>query len=397
MRIDLINCILDLLQKNSIVALPGLGSLRLERDSARIAKNKIHPPSRHIKFSTKIEEVEQFVHYLKDKYGISTDNAERVLKRFSQRLINQLVNYNEVVLPKIGILKSNGSKALKLVKDESSISFTKNYLPVLSLERIAVKKSKKASLITTSVEDIKENTSLSTQAQSELPETPRIDIDKTDFNKPEAVAPIRQQPIIKQPVQTTHPKIGQGTVVLSSSEINKSNEASYHFEQDSAQNEGGSIWKVLFWIIGAMLFAFLLFKGCKDRGLVVDQDQTESNEGNNQDALDNQNQGDNETADYNPSKIYDESELDKIPDAVLAEGCVIIVGSFKKETNAAKMVQQLESKGYESYRELNPNGLKRVGLLFECVDEDLVKFIQNVRKDVEGKAWYLQPQIHVDY
>lgn len=76
--------------------------------------------------------------------------------------------------------------------------------------------------------------------------------------------------------------------------------------------------------------------------------------------------------------------------------CVIITGSLHKESNINRMRDKLSSSGYELYEE-SFHDLTRIGLVFSCEDTDLNIFIQEVRKNVSEKAWYLDPELTVPY
>lgn len=80
------------------------------------------------------------------------------------------------------------------------------------------------------------------------------------------------------------------------------------------------------------------------------------------------------------------------------ESCVIITGVFSDHRNLKKMETMLDRRGYKVYQEeYGPH--TRIGLEFDCSEEDLVEYIQTIRKSVPHarKAWYLKPEMHVDY
>lgn len=76
--------------------------------------------------------------------------------------------------------------------------------------------------------------------------------------------------------------------------------------------------------------------------------------------------------------------------------CIIIVGAFNQQRNAIRMMERVEAQGHQVYLGVHGN-LTRVGIIFNCQKKDLVAYIQNIRKDFIRDAWYLQPELHVDY
>ena len=76
--------------------------------------------------------------------------------------------------------------------------------------------------------------------------------------------------------------------------------------------------------------------------------------------------------------------------------CIIILGAFGQQRNAIRMMERIEAKGHQVYLGVHGN-LTRVGIIFNCEKKDLVSYIQTIRKDFIRDAWYLQPQLRVDY
>lgn len=76
--------------------------------------------------------------------------------------------------------------------------------------------------------------------------------------------------------------------------------------------------------------------------------------------------------------------------------CVIITGSLSKMKHILKMENMLASKGYTVYKSMH-NDLTRVGITFECQEVELEAFVQKIRREVDAKAWYLDPSITVAY
>ncbi len=77
--------------------------------------------------------------------------------------------------------------------------------------------------------------------------------------------------------------------------------------------------------------------------------------------------------------------------------CTIVLGTFRRHKNALRMMDSVTQKGYDLYSEVIDGGLTRVGFSFDCYNEDLPSYIQGIRSTIEAKAWYLSPEITIDY
>ncbi|MBK9151958.1 MAG: SPOR domain-containing protein [Saprospiraceae bacterium] len=75
--------------------------------------------------------------------------------------------------------------------------------------------------------------------------------------------------------------------------------------------------------------------------------------------------------------------------------CVIIVGSFAKESNAKRMYNKVKRAGYNPYYQ-NTNGRVRVGMSFECKEEDLTDSMKSMRRKFAKDAWYLKPEVRIE-
>ncbi len=76
--------------------------------------------------------------------------------------------------------------------------------------------------------------------------------------------------------------------------------------------------------------------------------------------------------------------------------CTIITGVFSNYTNVSKMEEHLARNGYDVY--ISENGpYTRVGFTYDCSNVDLADYLNNIRRQIEPKAWYLVPELYVEY
>lgn len=72
----------------------------------------------------------------------------------------------------------------------------------------------------------------------------------------------------------------------------------------------------------------------------------------------------------------------------LSDECVIIVGSFKNHKNASKLQKMISKKGYQAYV-ADYNGFRRIGVKFDCKNQDPEVFKLEIRQKINKDAWLL--------
>ncbi|MBC7884548.1 MAG: hypothetical protein H7X99_03690 [Saprospiraceae bacterium] len=70
------------------------------------------------------------------------------------------------------------------------------------------------------------------------------------------------------------------------------------------------------------------------------------------------------------------------------KSCIVIVGAFKRKKNADMLMKKITSKGFETYTEIS-NGLRRVGITYDCANKDPEEFKSSIKKQFNRDAWHL--------
>lgn len=88
------------------------------------------------------------------------------------------------------------------------------------------------------------------------------------------------------------------------------------------------------------------------------------------------------------------NDVQKSPDPAnldpsTSDGCIIIVGAFKDDNNANKLMQKLVNEGYKPYVG-SVNGLKRVGISFDCEKRNPDSFKNVIKSTIAKDAWQLK-------
>ncbi len=145
-------------------------------------------------------------------------------------------------------------------------------------------------------------------------------------------------------------------------------------------------------LLGILLLCFLLWKGCNclvDKGGAAKNSATEmlSSDQASDDSSPIESQGGSESSD---------SSSDTQQIAAEVEECIIITGVFSDYRNVKRMEEKLASYGHNVYtEEYGPH--TRVGFRYDCSDEDLPEYLHKIRAQISRKAWYLVPELYVEY
>ncbi len=356
MQLDISKCIANFLFKNEAVSIGDIGSFYLTLDNDVFIHNDhgIHPPSKSIKFTQEASDDTQFVVFLANQLKVSIERADALLQVYVKNLKQKLQQNGQVQIFGIGKLLKNNDSELEF--SGLGQNFHKDYafLPSLNFSPLPTP------------------TVLKSEEKTPIEKIGRVSALDT-VSAPEAVNSASAEPI------------------KSTSMENKPYQSS-SYQYDEPEKGLVATLGFPFWILIALflLMAFLLYKGCGSMTkspIQTAQDAVEETAADVASAVDGLTG--NETKDFGKYS-------DVLTQEIVDQGCVIIVGSFKRQRNALRMREKIMNKGYQPYSEFH-NGLNRIGIQFECLDHDLVDFIQKIRSDIEPKAWYRIPGYKVAY
>ncbi len=391
MKIDIVDCILEVLNRDTSVNIPGIGSLRIDKKNAAINGNFIHPPFRSIQlYDDEVPNI-SLEDCIKTKYSINQKAARDVINTFSKLVINKLVNFGKVRLPRVGEFRNAPNQKINFLEEQNVVNATRYLFPTLELP-------------TVKAVEYAADTTIKQQ-------------------KTQVVNVAKASAVIEGSGTTSVSK----TNTSSQKEWSSSSQAYYEDERSSC------LWP-LFWLVLFLLLCLFGFKKCVDyanknnpEGVGIVDSSTEGEassdaetfnegeddqEGQSETSENSAINSDGETVDnsdaesgdnvknndfvYDPSKEYALEDLDKLPAEAFENGCVIIVGSFAKNRNVVRMYEKVSAMGYEPYKALASNGLTRVGLRLVCNRSNIVSEIQRVRNEFDSKSWYLLPRVKIE-
>jgi len=390
-RIDIAETIRELLADRLPVSLEGIGTLHLDHVPAQFGNNResLLPPSVHLRLDSEIINSNVLREYLQKKYDLKAKTANAYISAFNQKLVASLINYGKVYIKGIGILEKNNAGEFNLEVDKNFIeAFYKAYPEVQAIVKKTVPKERIQKDILPpppipeiSAEDIESIPSekVIEKAQKpipvfDLPKDSEPELSKGNGN-PKANIPQQSETIVPQQSKRSNIDWDRPKKVYPKSDIEYK----------------PSIISPLLWTLALLFFLFLLFKACSAILNTGTENNTEVESELNQ--MNNPFENADTTDALTGSLIADEdiNALTNRP-----EECIIITGTFASSKNVERMKRKVVEAGYNLFEE--PYGpYTRVGLSFSCEDVDLVDYIQEVRKQLDKQAWYLDPSFYVEY
>lgn len=417
------------LEKREPVSLTGVGTIMLDNLSAKIIKKgkAITPPRAILTIYDTHTSNGPLKKHLTKKLGLSKKQAEKAINSFSERIVNKLLNYGEAKIEGVTYLEQKGGNIqLKPIK-----SFVERYyedLPVVPIKKIKKGNRTQPPAQTTKPTPLpKPERKVITKPASLAPVAPAITKTQSD-NKPPILKatpasisqensakpvvtppPVKEsKPIFKEtiskptiPEKTPNMSINE-RLALASKEVssksktaatvtsNTASTASSSFSYTPPKDEGIGCVGPFISVLGLLLLLFLLWKGCNyvfenapdGKEIVAAVDSTAQNLVNGTEEL---------TGGIENKEV---SSNDNSSDA--PSECIIIAGVFSDVGNIRRMESRISNAGYKLYK-AQYKGLTRVGFTFDCTDEDLPEYLLAVRRKLEPFAWYLEPDLYVEY
>lgn len=362
MKIDIAESIREVLCEREPVSIYGLGTLALKQHPARYGDQRMTmlPPSMTLEFEESSSTNARLIQWLMDKYELGQHEAELLLKQFSERVLNTLLNYRKVSISGVAYFERNGDNEIKFEAAPSLVAQFYKGFPEVKLK------------------------TETTTAGLATPPTEKEPADSQEklISVPEDKNPIEISADIEQPEQASS--------LVSDEEENLPEEdfdmnRSWGASDERDQGKGRRVWGLILIAIAIIAAAVLIVDACR--------------------YLRSKAANDKEVRSAENSPLVSASTQDSVSSAIIgkdlpaesiSDSCIIVTGVFGSAANVAKMSQLIEQAGYEIYIE-DRNGFTRVGLSFECMDVDKSTFIKKIRSEISAKAWYLKPDLYVPF
>lgn len=376
MKINFAETIREVLDDRNPVTIAGLGTIVLEQVSASFGDQRetMLPPRMRMRFSEKQTPNRPILKWLAQKYNINQKEAEKALKQFSENVLNAFVNYGKVNVPGVAYLYKNTDQTINCEGDKSFLQLFYSDLP-----KVPIQIFKESLSSTVSVGPV-------SQSKEAGIEESIVAIKKTEpsIDKPEKKDnTIHSKVIMNQNLDEVKSKYA---------DVWNADKKYNHYDDEN----GCGFVSILIMFLALMAVLLFSYYGCNklmeltstkdDVHAIVDKDSTDFTIDTSIDNFD--------LDSISGQDLVDSMAL--IPADIRPDRCVIITGVFGKARNVLKMQDILSRDGYEVYKEVN-GGMTRIGIIFNCQNIDLVEYLQNIRRSYSAKAWYLRPELYVEY
>lgn len=397
MKLDIPYYIRQVLREKRMVTVPGIGTLKLEQTSASFNEDKtiISPPFLNIGFDETESNDQSLLKYILDTGLMSEEKARKKIDLFTQSAFNQLLNLDSFLISGIGTLTKN--------KDDDEVDFEPNFaeftkefqglkpISIVPISRIVEQNNLAAS--SPSIAPVEESRSI-------LPRIILLSLFlialyflgrhfyKTYFSDPD-----------QKEIGVDEDK--DETADLTFDQSNQDELEQKYEEIDELIDPLGEKNKIEQGNNTKLNEELVNLSQKEEKDISAEEDEgmggANLESGTSQDNIETGVSSEESKTNGSTKSDIIENPLNKHASIIPESGeCIIIVGSFIKSLNTIKMISLLERKGYKVHQS-EYKGFARVGILYECEDEDLESYLQDIRKKISSKAWYLDPELEVPY
>ncbi len=392
MKIDIPYFIRQVLREQRKVYLPEIGTFILSQSPAQISDDKslIHPPSLNILFNDDPSTDHSLKKYIQETDRFTNSKIDKAISDYSQSAFNKLININSNKINGLGTLIRN-EELDKITFEPVLDLFTKEFRNLSSLSIKPIERIKENS----AVDYVIDTQNQSIRSESKFgwlqPIIAGIMIaalvilfvimfkkcsneDTTMFNDP------------NEEIGTLDESTLDGTTDI----FTKRTETQSNVDLDKKYQE-----------VDKML----------EGTSILDKTDAKLNEELKQ-LIDNSKVNKNETS---KAVVIAEAAVEKEPvvktpeventagsenkfaDIIPESGkCIIILGSLKRASNITRMISLIERDGKKAFTS-QYKGMTRVGFKFDCSDVDIDVYLNDIRKRLSSKAWYLDPTVSIPY
>ncbi|MDA8692696.1 hypothetical protein N9L92_01450 [Saprospiraceae bacterium] len=401
MHIDVAATIREVLDDMEAVYITGIGTIKLKHISAYFSDNgtTLSPPQMVLDVNDSITPNNPLIQAISNNYGLSKDEASNVVSSFNKKLITNLVNYKKVYLKGIALIKRTDNGKVKvepITKDLYNYYNGLNKVQAFSViksTKAVIEKSDNTPVLVTPIKEVTPDRTNGVVAPDSSLKTKNT---VTTPPKSSYVAPTKETPpLINAPsnqlADVSKSEVKTNEAARTSFVTDKSPQVTPVYQFD--EKKPSILWPLIL-ATALILIALLCYKACSNYTFSGNNDKG-SHSGMNieeVDVLDGVTPTDSISAEALSEMRNNKGSL--IP---ISGKCKIITGVFGRNVNAYRMRDLVRNEGYEVYTE-SLGDYTRVGLEFNCNEEtDLESFLQEVRREIAAKAWYLDPSLYVEY
>jgi len=402
LKLELAESIREVLMDRFPVSIYGLGTLMLRQEPARYGdgRKSLLPPTMKLEFSETSSTNARLIDWLAAKYKIKRNLAELAVKKYSEKVLNTLLNTRSVHIPGVAVFERDALNDIHCIADHTMLDAFYKGLPEVKLEiprPIATGEGQKG-ISESEQEDA--DIPLPSSPEDHSPESHEEAALTSETEEEESSAELLQRDAEEKVPgdgrDEDEQEASDAEVFDLDSVMEETGESDAlkeieailaKAEADSAKDTNRRLsyfWGSFLILFSIALAVILLIDACQHFGWFSSKGQK---------------------AEGSLLELHEAPASDALAAEMLArpvqpiagpDSCIIITGVFASSANVSSMKERLASAGYDIYEEARGR-YTRVGLSFDCSDTDLEAFIRNVRKEISPKAWYLDPELYVAY
>ncbi len=341
MSFDIQPVLFDFLSRRKTVLLPGVGSLvwKVQRAQKGQALSELDPPSIHLDIEKESGSSEVFVNYLSHQLQLSKKEAQTIFGNWIEQIRESLTKGHTVEIDNVGKLSRDANNHIQFEQDPTLVA-SYFHLPNVRLTPISRKYQPEGVILAKYTED-----SLLSRVMTNVvvPVLLLLAIGVLSYF------------LLKQPLFTGDQPISQDIDTV---------EASVNTPDPEQE---------------------------VDEALITDMEDAEDEMYSDTMAQNNVLVTSTDTLlpDELKEETLDEEDAEERLSDFNDRFCIIILGSFKKQSNVEDMVRKISELDLETYTE-SYNDYTRVGVRFDCYQKDLYRTLFQLRGDFGDDAWILK-------
>jgi hypothetical protein len=411
---DVSRDIRDYLIIKKSVSIPGLGNLYLNRVPASLDKenNVLNAPSHQIQFDGSAVESEEIIDHLASKYDISKKAASKEFKKYSFGILNRLLNYGKVEIQGLGMLMKSEDDKIVFSEDDNQSFLMSNYLPkvkAIPIPKMVVadKPGVAAVKAIPPITPVTQKRKYPEWLEYAAPFVGFALLILIGYFAWNAYKHYSSESDESTELMEENPRLNKNpdSVLMSETYSKEDRDDSFRDEEDVA-NDG-------------------LANGSTDLDLPAYEAENGEEENVKEGNINNENPKAKveDDATENTSAVGKTDIIDAATDEIEEEKldteieinskysgkggigslagsslkpfqpepykCVIVVGSFKRQSYVSAMISKLQKLGHEHFTQ-SYNGFTRVGVVVSCKDEtEVLSYLNQIKENVEKNAWIL--------
>lgn len=130
----------DVLLTNESITVPGFGTFETSYQSAQLDEKTgvIYPPTKLVKFndSKKDDADNKLVNFLKDKVGLSDEEAQKVIDEFVAQAIAKFADKAQLTIDEVGVLQKDEAGVVTLKSIPSNLSIDNYGMDTVEVEKV---------------------------------------------------------------------------------------------------------------------------------------------------------------------------------------------------------------------------------------------------------------------